>query len=304
MTPVSIRYFAIEWLSKHDGPGARVVVFLQGCHFACPWCHSPHSSFEWSPILFFKNLCLSCNRCQEVCPEGLRGALPTKTADISARCRRCGACVVACPASRPGGMASALVLPTQEATPETLFATIQPQLEMVRKIGGLTLSGGEALLQGEAVAHLLRLARDAGFHTTVETSGLLPLACYQSIAALVDCWLFGLRSDIPGAKAADRFGMRGSNLHYLASLPSRIVVRKPLVAGYTDTEEEIEVTIDVMKECGVSEIQLLPLNPHSGHYYSALGLSCPEATRATPTAAAVATAVNRFTASGFTVTVG
>lgn len=300
---MKIRYFDIAWLSKHDGPGARVVVFLQGCHFACPWCHSPHSRFEWAPILFFENLCLSCNRCQEVCPEGLRGAAPVKTRDVSARCRRCGACVVACPASRPGGTAGALVLPTQETTPETLFASILPQLEMVRKIGGLTLSGGEALLQGEAVARLLRLARDAGFHTTVETSGLLPLTSYQAVAELVDCWLFGLRSDMPGAGAAERFGSRRKNLEYLASLPSQVIVRKPLVAGITDTDKETEATIHVMAECGVGDIHLLPLNPHTGHYYSALGLDFPPAARAIPTAAAVATVVDRYKSSGFTVTV-
>lgn len=222
---------------------------------------------------------------------------------MGAQCRRCGACVAVCPASRPEAASGALVLPTRETTPEMLFAKVQPQLEMTRKIGGLTISGGEALLQGEAVERLLRLARNAGFHTTIETSGLLPLTCYEAVAELVDCWLFGLRSDIPGARATDLFGVRRTNLAYLASLPSRVITRKPLIAGQTDTAEEIDATIDVMKGCDVEEIQLLTLNPHTCHYYTALGLDFPDTARLMPTEAAVARVVQSLSTAGLTVTI-
>lgn len=298
-----VRFFDIEWLSRHDGPGARVVLFLQGCNLACPWCHSPHSRFEKSPILFFKGRCLSCDRCREVCPEGLRGASP-EMRNATTSCRSCGACVAACPVSRPGGATGALVLPTREASPENIFTAMRPQLEIVRKIGGLTLSGGEALLQVEPVARLLTLARNAGFHTTMETSGLLPRHCYKAVARLVDCWLFGLRSDVPGAGAGEGFGARRENLRFLASLPTRVIIRKPLLAGLTDTEEEITATIDLMTECGITEIDLLPLNRHTDHYYRALGMECPPLEKLIPTTDAVATLGRRFVDCGFTVTAG
>jgi pyruvate formate lyase activating enzyme len=298
-----IRYFDIEWLSRHDGPGARVVIYFQGCNLDCPWCHSPHSRLASSPALFFENRCLACDRCAAVCPEGLRGADAAHTDDAGNLCRRCGACVAACPASRPDGTTGALALPTREASPQELFATVLPQLELVRKIGGLTLSGGEALLQSEAAAKLLVLAREAGFHTTVETSGLLPLRCYEAVAGLVDCWLFGLRSDLPGAGAKEGFGARGNNLRFLSSLPTRVIVRKPLVAGVTDTAEEIAATMALMAECGLAEIDLLPLNPHTGHYYRALGLECPPMGSLAPTEEAVTSVRECFTTGGFTVLV-
>lgn len=297
----TIRYFDIDWLSRHDGPGTRVVLFLQGCVLACPWCHSPHSRFVRSPILSFENRCLSCGRCAGVCPEGLRGP-DAAEGNVGDLCRRCGACVAACPASRPDGTAGALVLPTREATPEELFALLLPQLELVRSIGGLTLSGGEALLQGAGAARLLELARNAGFHTAVETSGLLPRERYAAVGGLVDCWLFGLRSDIPGAGARERFGARAENLRFLATLPARVIVRKPLVAGVTDTVFETEATINIMAECGISEIDLLPLNPHTGHYYRALGLECPPTGQLIPTIEAVAAVRERFAECGVTVT--
>lgn len=299
----TVRYFDIEWLSRHDGPGRRVAIFLQGCHLACPWCHSPHSRFAHSPVLFFENRCLSCGRCARVCPEGLRGPDGAARGDVVGRCRRCGACVSACPASRPDGTAGALVLPTRETTPEALFVLVQPQLEIVRGIGGLTLSGGEALMQIAGAARLLELAHNAGFHTAVETSGLLPRACYEAVADRVDCWLFGLRSDLPGAGAQERFGARGSNLRFLASLPARVIVRKPLVAGLTDTGGEIGATAEIMVECGVTEIDLLPLNPHTGHYYRALGLECPPAGRLVPDASTVAAVREHLTSRGLSVTV-
>ncbi|MCM2357379.1 MAG: glycyl-radical enzyme activating protein [Geobacteraceae bacterium] len=303
-TAITVRYFDIDWLSRRDGPGPRVVIFLQGCALSCPWCHSPHSRFERSPVLFFGNRCLACGRCADVCPAGLRGTGPRERTVDGSRCRRCGACVAACPVSRPDGAGGALVLPTRETTPEELFAMVAPQLEIVRRSGGLTLSGGEALLQRQGAARLLELARNSGFHTAVETSGLLPRESYEAVSGLVDCWLFGIRSDIPGAGAKERFGARGGNLRFLASLPARVIVRKPLVAGVTDTAGEIEATAELMAECGVAEIDLLPLNPHTSHYYRALGLECPAAGRLIPAAGAVAAVRERLAGRGLTVTVG
>lgn len=302
--PVSVRYFDIDWLSRHDGPGRRVVIFFQGCDLDCPWCHSPHSRFDRSPVLFFASRCLSCGQCAEACPERLHVVRPQGHTVDRDRCRRCGACVAACPVSRPGGVGGALVLPTREATPDELFAVVMPQLEIVRNSGGLTLSGGEALLQHEGVARLLQLAKSAGIHTAVETAGLLPHERYAEVGGLVDCWLFGLRSDIPGAGARERFGARGGNLRFLASLSTRVIVRKPLVAGVTDTEEEIDATIDLMAECGIDEIDLLPLNPHTGHYYRALGMACPPMGQLIPTTAAVSAVRERFVEGGVTVISG
>ena len=298
-----LRYFDIDWLSRHDGPGARVVLFLQGCNLACPWCHSPHSRFAESPILFFRGRCLTCDRCRDVCPAGLRGASPDLR-NVTVLCRRCGACVAACPVSRPDAMTGALALPTRKAVPEDLFAALKPQLEIVRQIGGLTISGGEALLQVAAVTRLLELAKGDGFHTTVETSGLLPRHHYETVAGLVDCWLFGLRSDIPGAGVNEGFGARRENLSFLASLQTRVIIRKPLLTGLTDTGEEIDATIGLMNECGLTEIEVLPLNPHTGHYYQALGMECPTVDNQMPTTDAVASLRDRFVECGFTVNPG
>jgi pyruvate formate lyase activating enzyme len=192
-------------------------------------------------------------------------------------------------------------MPTRETTPEALFAMIQPQLELLRNIGGLTLSGGEALLQTAGAVRLLELARNAGFHTTVETSGLLPLEYFTAVAGHVDCWLFGIRSDGQGADAPEAFGRRGKNLEYLASLPSRVIVRKPLVAGVTDTVEEIEATMALMKACGVTQIDLFPLNTHTSHFYRALGQVAPAMDSFIPSAERVAAVRERFAESGFSV---
>jgi pyruvate formate lyase activating enzyme len=187
---------------------------------------------------------------------------------------------------------------------EELFDEVVPQLELLRRSGGLTLSGGEALLQLQGAARLLELARSAGFHTAVETSGNLPRERYEAVAGLVDCWLFGVRADPSGAGAGERFGRRGDNLRFLASLPARVIVRKPLVAGLTDTIEEVEATAELMAECGVAEIDLLPLNRHTDHYYRALGLPCPPEGLLVPAESAVAAVCDRLRRHGLVVTVG
>jgi pyruvate formate lyase activating enzyme len=212
--------------------------------------------------------------------------------------------VSACPVSRPQVAGGALLLPTREAAVEDLFEQVRPQLEIVRQGGGLTLSGGEALLQLEGASRLLKLARDAGLQTAVESSGAVPREHFEAVAGLVDCWLFGLRSDHPATAAAKGFGVKADNLRFIASLPTRVIVRKPLVAGITDCKEELEATADLMSECGLSEIDLLPLNPHTAHYYQALGLPCPPQGLLVPSGSQVSAAADFFSRRGFKVTVG
>ncbi len=59
------RYFNISWQSNVDGPGWRVVLFLQGCHLRCPWRQSPHSRENRPPLLYFENRCIDRGACIE-----------------------------------------------------------------------------------------------------------------------------------------------------------------------------------------------------------------------------------------------
>lgn len=291
----TIRYFDIGWLSRHDGPGCRVVLFLQGCHLRCPWCHSPHSWGQTSPLLFFADSCRLCGRCAQACPRSVHqiGADGRHRLDRE-RCRQCGSCVDACPDS-------ALSLPTVATTVDQLWSHLAPQLRMLRSIGGITFSGGEALLQAEALRELLLLCREAGVHTAVETSGTLPRHHFEAVADLVGCWLFGLRPTPayvpPGTDAIL------PNLRFLAGRSGQIIIRMPVVAAMTDGPESLAEIAAAMQACGLTELQLLPCNPETAHYYRASGQLCRVGPAAIPAADRLAATQHYFEERGITATV-
>ena len=139
---MTLKYFDISWFSSVDGPGTRVVLFLQGCHLRCPWCHSPQSWNTTSPLFFFENRCTLCGACVAACPNNVHSITGGKHFLDRGLCDRCGACIESCPVSRADRWNSgALGFPGSELEVQDLFRLLEPQLEMLRDIGGLTLSG-------------------------------------------------------------------------------------------------------------------------------------------------------------------
>lgn len=269
---ISLRYFDIAWLSRYDGPGHRVVLYLQGCHLQCPWCHSPHSQATEPVLLYFPARCRYCGRCAQACARGVHQVTPVSHLLDRNRCAGCGECIDACPASCRDSLSGALAQPVKSMTVQELWEVLYPQLDLLRTIGGLTVSGGEALLQSEAVAGLLCLCKEEGIHTAVETSGALPEKNIKDIVGLTDCWLYGLRpTSFYTPPRAERIL---ANLELLAETKSRIIIRTPVIAGITDLPESLECVAEIMRTNGLREIELMPFNKETSHYYTALDREC------------------------------
>ena len=269
---LSVRYFDIAWLSRYDGPGYRVVVFLQGCHLRCPWCHSPHSQEPVSALLFFPARCLHCGRCEQICTQQVHHLSAGGHLLSRERCVGCGKCVAACPVSGRELLSGALVLPTKVLPVSGLWDLLYPQLDLVRDIGGLTVSGGEALLQSRALRELLSLCKKEGFHTAIETSGAIPGQFVADVATYVDCWLYGLRpTTFYTPPFADRIP---ENLATLCSFGRQVIIRMPVVAGITDLPDSLANIANMMHANKLQEIQLLPFHAGTPHYYQALGKTC------------------------------
>lgn len=268
----TLRYFDIAWLSRYDGPGHRVVLYLQGCHLRCHWCHSPHSQATEPLLLYFPARCRYCGRCAQVCPHEVHRVTADSHIVHRNRCVGCGNCIDACPVSCRDRLSGALAQPTKSTTVSELWKLLYPQLDLLRTIGGLTVSGGEALLQSEALAGLLRLCKEEGIHTAVETSGALPEKCIKDVALLTDCWLYGLRPT--PFYTPPHAGQITANLAFLAKTKSRIIVRTPVIAGITDLPASLDRIAEIMQANGLREIELMPFNRETSHYYAALGREC------------------------------
>lgn len=251
----TVRLFDIAEFSGYDGPGIRTVVYFQGCGVNCDWCHSPHSQPHVAPLMFNERNCLLCERCLSACPQGVHTFSKGRHLIDRQSCVQCGKCIEACPASVLGVAGSTLHLPTAYTTVESLFQQLLPSLKIN---GAVTLSGGEALMQPEAAMTLLRLCKQEGIHTAVETSGLLSADIYGMFIPWVDLWLFGVR--LVTNKLAMHTEKICQTLELLTGKRAEILPRIPMVPGYFDKDEVVNNLIDILTKYSIHTVWLIPWN--------------------------------------------
>ena len=156
--------FDIQRFSLHDGPGIRTLVFFKGCPLRCKWCQNPEGLFPYPEIAFYGQFCIGCGQCQEVCPEGAI-TFEEEERIIRDRCTRCGACAEVC-------YAEALRVAGKRYTPQELLEEALKDEPFYRTSGGgVTVSGGEPTMQPEMLLAFLRLCKEHGLHTAIETCG-------------------------------------------------------------------------------------------------------------------------------------
>lgn len=260
------RIFDIAEFSVHDGPGVRVVVYFQGCNARCDWCHSPHSQPHDAPLLYNRNRCTGCQRCATVCPNQAHRFEAGRHEIDRGVCTRCGSCIDNCPNSIAGVSGSALHLPTVSVNVINLFEQIEPYIRLTGSAGNITLSGGEALLQLDAVEELLGRCKQKGYHTAVETSGLLPISTYARVEPLVDLWLFGMRV-ITGKQDGRHDRHIDEVLGFLSRGTATILPRIPLVPGFFDRDEVLDGLIALLDKYDLRQVCLNPWNKSYDHYY-------------------------------------
>lgn len=158
--------------------------------------------------------------------------------------------------------------------------------------GGVTVSGGEPLLQAEFTAALLNLCRQAGIHTAVETSGFGTTAALQAVAEQSDLILFDLKetdeerhlcfTGVPLKPILD-------NLRILDSMGVETVLRLPVIPGWNDRQEHLLRAKEIaatLEHC--AGVQVMPYHRLGAYKYALLGREYPCETVTEPTKETVA----------------
>lgn len=248
----------IQGYSIHDGPGIRTVVFLKGCSLECQWCSNPEGISPSPEIGLFRNLCTSCGACDGVCPTGALTYTPGLPPEIDrSLCTGCGECVAAC-------SYKALVLYGSRMTVDEVFDQVRRDAMFYDASGGgVTVSGGEPLLQPAFVSALLQKCRSAGIHTCVETAGRVPESAVRQVLPNVDCWLYDLKLYDP-RRHFEHTGHTNeailANAAIVAASGVDVLFRIPIIPGITDDPRNLEDIAGFVQRLGGinKRVELMP----------------------------------------------
>lgn len=141
--------------------------------------------------------------------------------------------------------------------------------------GGLTVSGGEPLLQADFVHELLARSKAEGLHTCVQTAGHVPRRAFEAVLGVVDLFHFDVKHADPEAHrqlTGEGNEQIVENLRWLVGAGARVEVRMPLVPGHNDGPGDLARLATLLRAVGVSELRLLPYQRDYVGKYAALGL--------------------------------
>jgi len=253
-----------------DGPGQRLVYYLKGCNMRCLWCANPEG-LEFCPeMLFYPDR--SPNSIDHVCPYG---ALERKLLDRD-KCKTCTTreCIEKwrCPCLELAGF---------ELSPEDILDQATKAGDMFGPDGGITFGGGEATLQSEPLLETIKLLKNAGIHTAVESNGATD--SFRDIAECVDlviCDLKAYSDDLHIKMTGISNSMVLKNLKYIVGNKQNVWVRIPLVSGLNDSPEEMTAMAAFIHEIASGREALLPVEILRMHHlgrpkYDALGTPYP-----------------------------
>ncbi|MEH0018534.1 MAG: glycyl-radical enzyme activating protein [Desulfobacter sp.] len=270
--------FNIQKYSLHDGEGIRTLVFLKGCSLVCAWCSNPESQELLPQLGYNPTKCLTvdeCTRCEDICPEN--ALAPGKDGRITvdmAKCTHCLDCAPACPGN-------ALSAYGYEITVEDVLKRVEEDsMFYLRSGGGLTLSGGEPLLQNHFCISLLREARRRRIDTCLETCGNVGWPVLEEAAQYLNAIYYDIKvMDSERHKELTGFDntLITENLMRLTSaypnLP--VTVRTPVIPGLNDSEAAIGDIVAFIKDIPGISYELLEYHRMGTPKYQYLGRDYP-----------------------------
>ena len=247
--------FNIQRFSIHDGPGIRTTVFMKGCPLNCRWCSNPESQ-KIVPELIVRDVnCRGCGECIRACPrEAITVSIDEGRKIDWSNCDGCLKCVDFCIYN------SLNVSGERKSLEDVLEEVLRDKSFYNNSGGGITISGGEPLVQIEFVENLLRSCKDNDIHTALDTSGYTSWEILEKLLFGVDLLLFDIKHLDP--EVHKKFtgvdnGIILSNFTKAAKY-TPLWLRIPLIEGFNDSKKHIEKVARLAAENNVEKVSLLP----------------------------------------------
>lgn len=273
--------FDIQGLSVHDGPGNRTLIFLQGCTLNCNWCSNPEGISQTPVLLYNIDKCRLDGNCVADCSYGAIKIINEQLIIDRNLCKNCSdySCLENC-------YTKALSLSSKEMSVSELMKIIQRDRQFWGQDGGITLSGGEPLLQIDFVENFLKKCYDSYIHTAIETCGNVPWQNFERAMPFLDWIFYDLKQ--PDTHLHKNLTGVGNEL-ILANIKrlskefkGRLIIRIPIIPGFNDGNKALKKNIDFFKNNNIQEINLLPLHHLGKDKYPKLGRDYPMDINTTP----------------------
>lgn len=269
------RIFNIQRYSLNDGQGIRTVVFFKGCPNTCPWCANPESLSPRIETVRRESKCLHCAPCLRDADECPSGAFERIGRDIT------------------------LDELEREVLKDDIFFRTSG--------GGVTLSGGEVLMQAPFATRFLQRLRRLGIQCAIETAGDAPASRLLPLAKACDEVLFDLKiMDAVQAREVVNMNLPRvlENLRLLVSEGIHVIPRLPLIPGFTLSTENLQRALTLLTSLGIKQVHLLPFHQYGEPKYRLLGQQWSMKDVPAPSAQEVAALCEIAECAGFQVTIG
>ncbi len=263
--------FDIQRFSIHDGPGIRTTVFLKGCPLHCAWCHNAEGLSAERVLFYNKEACLHCGRCAKICSAQAHQITEKGHILDFNLCKKCFACAEVCPSEALKAIGKKM------RAADVVDEVLRDKSFFDSSGGGITLSGGEPLMQGDFSVEIARLAKENGISVCVETSGFALKKTLLDIAPFVDLFLFDIKMS-DEAMHQKYIGTSQKeileNLSLLNGMGKEIVLRCPIIPDVNDNEVHYRAIAHLAEEnASVTAVRLEPYHPYGIKKYEAVGLS-------------------------------
>lgn len=254
----------IQRFSLNDGPGIRTTVFLKGCNARCAWCHNPETLCMEPELMVYADKCIKCGACVGFDPErAAEGLPPVREALTIGSARAC--------------FSGALSVAGREmGVEEVLREVVQDVAYYQASGGGVTLSGGECMMQPAFTQQVLHACRERGIQTAIETNLMYDFTLLERLLPELDLLMADIK--LMDAKAHEALVGMGNgqvlqNVAMLARTGIPYILRTPVIPGVNDNPEEIGAIARFAAKHAEHLLyyELLNFNPLGASKYDSLG---------------------------------
>jgi len=259
----------VKRYAVHDGPGIRTTLFLKGCPLRCIWCHNPEGMISSPQVAYYEQKCINCGECVRICSYGAHSLLTGVHTFDREKCQCCGSCVDYC-------LGMALKFYGKTITVKEALNICAEDLPFYESSGGgVTVSGGEPLMQADFCRELFIELKKMNISTAVDTCGYVEWKAFEKVLELTDIFLFDVKhidSDKHELLTGKGNNLIFENLVRLSKTKAKIEIRIPLIPGCNDEKEVIDRIGNLLSQLRIDKVRVLPYNRFAGSKYFALGM--------------------------------